>query len=262
LAGQGFKLDAVCFKETDNVNCSDVFAVISICEVREEVHNCHRSLCYGEDRGEEMYSVDIVCIGDAGFLFDGYDYDVRFDKLQVIIDIHAKDNCKSMLFLWKRQCGIVSSVASESESSTSSAFAEDVPSAAVVVAAIAAAVIAATVFCCERVGVPDAFRLPGILPDVSVVALVALSGVILVTVVGSNGNAAWGAAALKAASLLLRWLVYAVLTCKRNSASKAAHTGAGIRESILPIDVGERDVILMIGVYWYSRVLLSSSMIL
>jgi hypothetical protein len=67
VVGQGFKLDAVRGKETNNVNCSDVFAVTNILKVREEVHNLHRGLCYGEDRGEELYSVDIV--GGAGLLF-------------------------------------------------------------------------------------------------------------------------------------------------------------------------------------------------
>jgi hypothetical protein len=67
----------------------------------------------------------------------------------------------------------VSLVLSESESGTSSAFAADVPVAAVIVAANAAAtdaaaavVVAAIVatgfalFCCGQGGVPDAFRLP------------------------------------------------------------------------------------------------------
>jgi hypothetical protein len=79
-----------------------------------------------------------------------------------------------------------------------------------------------------------------------------------VTVVGNNGGAAWETAALKAASLLFRCLVYASLTCEWNASSNAARTGTGIRKSIPSIDVGERDVIVMIGVYWYSRVLLSS----
>jgi hypothetical protein len=59
--------------------------------------------------------------------------------------------------------GIVSSVLSESESGTSSAFAADAPVAAVVVAAIVVAAIVATgftLFCCRRGGVPDAFHLP------------------------------------------------------------------------------------------------------
>jgi hypothetical protein len=103
VVGQGCKLDAVRGKETDNVVCSDVFAVTNILDVREEVHNLLRSLCYGEDRGEKMYYVDIVCIGGAGFRFDNYDTQVRFEKIQVIFDIHAMDNCKSMLFLWKHR---------------------------------------------------------------------------------------------------------------------------------------------------------------
>jgi hypothetical protein len=61
---------------------------------------------------------------------------------------------------------------------------------------------------------------------------------------------------------LFRCLVYAVLTCKWNSASSAAPTCLGIRESISSIDVGERDIIVMIGVYWYSRILFSDFMIL
>jgi hypothetical protein len=133
----------------------------------------------------------------------------------------------------------------------------------VVVSAVA--VIVATgiaVFCCGQVGVPNAFRLPGILHDVSVVASAVLSGVILGTIVGGDGNAAWGTAAWKAASLSVRCLVCAVLTFKRNSASDAARTGTGIRKSISSINVGERDVIVMIGVCWYSRVLLSSFLIL
>jgi hypothetical protein len=32
--GQACKLDAVCFEETDNVSCSDVFAVTNIREFR------------------------------------------------------------------------------------------------------------------------------------------------------------------------------------------------------------------------------------
>jgi hypothetical protein len=63
-------------------------------------------------------------------------------------------------------------------------------------------------------------------------------------------------------SSLFRCLVYAILTCEWNSPSSDARTGTGINESILSIDVGERAVIVMIGVYWYSRVLLSSFMIL
>jgi hypothetical protein len=85
-----------------------------------------------------------------------------------------------------------------------------------------------------------------------------LAGVILGTIVGSDGSTAWGAAATKAASSSLRCLAYAALTCKRNLASNAARTCTGIRESISSIDVGEWDVIVMIGVYWYLRVLLSS----
>jgi hypothetical protein len=34
VVGQGCKLDAVRFKEADNVNCSDVFAATKILEVR------------------------------------------------------------------------------------------------------------------------------------------------------------------------------------------------------------------------------------
>jgi hypothetical protein len=112
------------------------------------------------------------------------------------------------------------------------------------------------------VGVPDDFRLPGIIPDISAVASAALSGVILGTIVGSDGSAAWGTAALKAASLSLRCLVHVVLTCKWNASSNAACICTGIRKSISSIDVGERDVIVLIGVYWYSRILLSGCMIL
>jgi hypothetical protein len=45
-------------------------------------------------------------------------------------------------------------------------------------------------FGCERVGVPKAFRLPGVLPGVSVAGFSALPGVTSVTICGSNGNAA------------------------------------------------------------------------
>jgi hypothetical protein len=156
--------------------------------------------------------------------------------------------------------GIVLAVSSESESTISSAVAADVPAAVVVVAAIAAAAIAAaaiataasvatgfTLFSCGRAGVPGAFRFPGITPGASVVDLSTLIGVILVTNAGSNDGAAWETAALQAANLSLRYLP-----------SNAARTCTGIRKSISSIDVGERDVIVMIGVYWYSRVLLSS----
>jgi hypothetical protein len=106
-------------------------------------------------------------------------------------------------------------------SGTPSAFPEDVPAAAVVAPAVVApavvapavvvtavataaavtAAIAAIVafaitangfllFGCERLGVPEAFRLPGILPDVSVTGLSALPGVISGMIGGSGGNAA------------------------------------------------------------------------
>jgi hypothetical protein len=114
----------------------------------------------------------------------------------------------------------VSSVASESESctvsafpkavpGTSSAFAEDVPAAAVVVAvvvvvtaAIAAAVDAAGlnaavanearrfVLFSHGQASDYAFRLPWLLPDVSVAGFSALPGVILGTISGNDGNAA------------------------------------------------------------------------
>jgi hypothetical protein len=110
--------------------------------------------------------------------------------------------------------GIVSSVSLESEPGTSSAFAEDVPAAAVVVAAVVVAVVvtaaiaAATDTAALNVafaneargfvlysrgqgGASDhAFRLPWLLPDVSVAGLSALAGVTLVTICGSDGNAA------------------------------------------------------------------------
>jgi hypothetical protein len=100
--GQGCKLDAVCGKETGNVVCSD-FAVTNVLDVGEEVHDRHRNLCYGEDCGKKMYSVETVCIWGAGFQFDKYDTEVRFYKIQVIFDIDAMDKCKSALFLWKRR---------------------------------------------------------------------------------------------------------------------------------------------------------------
>jgi hypothetical protein len=51
--GQGCKLDAVRGKETNNVVCSDVFAVTNILHLREDVLTRHQSLCYGEDRGKK-----------------------------------------------------------------------------------------------------------------------------------------------------------------------------------------------------------------
>jgi hypothetical protein len=65
--------------------------------------------------------------------------------------------------------------------------------AADAIAAIVASAITANgflLFGCERVGVPKAFRLPGILPDVSAAGLTALAGVISGTIGGSGGNAA------------------------------------------------------------------------
>jgi hypothetical protein len=90
----------------------------------------------------------------------------------------------------------------------------------------------------------------------------SLAGVILGTVSGSDGNAALGTVAWTAVSLSFRCLVYAVFTCNWNSAFSAACTCLGIRENISSINVGERDVIVMIDVYWYSRILLSGFMIL
>jgi hypothetical protein len=89
--------------------------------------------------------------------------------------------------------GIVSSISSESESSTVSAFAEDVPAAAAVVAVVAAAAIAAAanaaalilaftnnlmgfvMFCRGQGGASDAFRLPWSFPDVSGLPWLGLS---------------------------------------------------------------------------------------
>jgi hypothetical protein len=81
---------------------------------------------------------------------------------------------------------------------TSNAFAQDVPTAAVVAAAvIVAVVVTATIAaagiamsCCEWAGVSDAYRLPWLLPDVSIAGLASLAGVILGTISGSDGNAA------------------------------------------------------------------------
>jgi hypothetical protein len=157
--GQGCKLDAVGGKETDNVVCSDVFAVTNVLDVRDQVHDQHQSLCYGEDRGEKIYSVEIVCIGGARFRFDKYDTEVRFEMSQVIFDIDAIDKCRSVLFFWKcrwwdRVYGIIESIPMH--------FAADVPAVASAAAAVTSAAIAATgfaVFCYERVKVPDAFGL-------------------------------------------------------------------------------------------------------
>jgi hypothetical protein len=139
----------------------------------------------------------------------------------------------------------------------------------VAAAAAIAAIVAVTntangflLFGCERVGVPEAFRLPWLLPDVSVTGLSALPGVISVTIYVTNGNAAWGTVAWTATSSSFRCMGYVAFTCKWNSAFSAACTCLGIRESISSIDISERDVIVMIGGYWYSRVLLSSFMIL
>jgi hypothetical protein len=52
-----------------------------------------------------------------------------------------------------------------------------------------------------------------------------------------------------ATSSSFRCMVYAVLTWIWNSACSVARTSLGIRKSISSIDIGERDVIVMIGVY-------------
>jgi hypothetical protein len=167
------------------------------------------------------------------------------------------------LFFGNTNVGIVSMLSSESESIIMPLSA-DVPVVAIAAAVIAAAEFA--IFCCARMGVPG-----GILPDASVIALAALDGVILVTVVGSDVDAAWAAAtpvlayvvngvaaAWRAASSSLRCRVYAALTCEWNASSKVAHMCAGIRKSMSLIEVGVWDVIVLIGVYWISRILLSS----
>jgi hypothetical protein len=58
------------------------------------------------------------------------------------------------------------------------------------IVAFANKVIGFVLFFCERVGVPDAFHLPWLLPDVSVTGFFALAGVTSVTIGGSDGNAA------------------------------------------------------------------------
>jgi hypothetical protein len=103
VIGQGYNIDAVRGKETDNVFCSDIFLATNVFDVIEEVHDRYRSLCYGEDRGKKMYSVEIFCIGNARFRFGMYDTEVQFYVEQVIADIDATDNSKSVLVLRMRQ---------------------------------------------------------------------------------------------------------------------------------------------------------------
>jgi hypothetical protein len=64
-------------------------------------------------------------------------------------------------------------------------------------------------------------------------------------------------ACMVVSSLLSCWM-FAASTCVWNAASNVVRTLGGIRESISFIDAGAGGFIVMIGVYRYSRMMLSS----